>query len=339
MFISTMRRKGPAMKRREFIALAGGAVASWPLAVRAQQSATPVVGWLHPRSLSTSKGVLGAFRKGLAEAGFVDGKSVMIELRQGNGKVERLPELADDLVQKEVAVIMAGSPPAALAAQGATQTIPIVFTSGADPVGIGLVESFNRPGGNVTGFHIQYSQLVGKRLALLHEMVPQATRIAVLVNPGNPSAAEPTVRNATETAGALGLDVQVFNAKSIEEVDAAFAALVAWRAGALLVGPDPFFYQRGAQFMALAARHVLPTSGFDRGLIDAGGLMSYGPDVLDVYRRAGGYVGRILTGEKPADLPVQQPIKFELVINLKTAKALGLTISPTTLARADDVIE
>jgi len=327
------------MRRREFIALVGGAAAAWPLTVRAQQPAVPVVGWLNPQPLSISENLLGAFRKGLAEAGFIDGESVMIELRSGDGKVDRLPGLADDLVRRRVAVIMAGSPPAALAAKRATETIPIVFTSGADPVKIGLVSSFNRPGGNVTGFHIQYSEIVGKRLSLLHEMVPEAKRIAVLVNPDHPSDAEPTARNAIKTAGALGLDVQVFNAKSIDEIDAVFADLVAWRAGALLVGPDPFFAARRAQILTLAARHVLPTSVFGRNLVEAGGLLSYGPDILDLYRQAGGYVGRILKGENPADMPVQQPTKFELVINLKTANALGLTVSATTLARADDVIE
>jgi len=305
----------------------------------AQQAAMPVVGWLNPQPLSSSRHLLNGFRKGLREAGFVEGKSVTIELRPGNGERGRLPGLAADLVRRGVAVIMAGSPPAALAAKRATQTIPIVFTSGADPVRIGLVSSYNRPGGNVTGFHIQFSQLVGKRLSLLHEMVPQAARIAVLVNPANPSAAEPTVRNATEAARALGLDIQVFNARTIGEIDAAFAALVLWRAGAVLVGPDPLFASRNAKIVTLAARHKLPTSVLLGRFVEAGGLMSYGPDISDMYRRAGGYVGRILKGEKPADLPVQQPTKYELVINLKTAKALGITFPPSILLRADEVIE
>jgi putative ABC transport system substrate-binding protein len=305
----------------------------------AQQSAMPVVGWLNPQPLSSSRPLLNGFRKGLSEAGFVEGKSVTIELRPADGERGRLPALAADLVRRGVAAIMAGSPPAALAAKRATPTIPIVFTSGADPVRIGLVSSYNRPGGNVTGIHIQFSQLVGKRLALLHETVPQATRIAVLINPDHPSDAEPTVRNATEAARALGLDLQVFNARTIGEIDAAFAALVLWRAGAVLVGPDPFFASRRAQIVTLAARHVVPTSDFVRGPVEAGGLMSYGPDISDMYRRAGRYVGRILKGEKPADLPVQQPTKFELVINLKTAKALGITFPPSILLRADVVIE
>jgi putative ABC transport system substrate-binding protein len=273
----------------------------------------PVVGWLNPQPLSSSRQLLDGFRKGLGEAGFVKGKNVMIELRPANGKRGRLPALADDLVRRGVAVIMAGSPPAALAAKRATQTIPIVFTSGADPVKIGLVSSYNRPGGNVTGFHIQFVQLVKKRLSLLHEAVPQAARIAVLVNPANPSAAVPTVRDATETARALGLDLKVLNAGTVGEIDTAFAALVAWRAGAVFVGPGPFFSSRSAQIATLAARHVLPTSDHRRRFVEAGGLMSYGPDLPDLYRRAGGYVGRILKGEKPADMPVQQPTKFEMV--------------------------
>ena len=326
------------MRRREFIALVGCAAAAWPLPVRAQQPAVPVVGWLNPRALDATRNDFAAFRKGLGEAGFVEGKSVTIELRPGDGRGERLPELADDLVRRGVAVIMAGSPPAALAAKRATQTIPIVFTSGADPVRIGLVSSFNRPGGNVTGFHIQFIRLVGKRLSLLHEAVPQAARIAVLVNPDNPEA-EPAVRNATEAARALGLDIQVFNARTIGEIDAAFAALVLWRAGAVLVAPDPFFSQRRAQIVTLAARHVLPTSDYWPKGVKAGYLMSYGPDLPDLYRRAGLYVGRILKGEKPADLPVQQPTKFELVVNLKTAKQLGITIPPEVLYQATKVIK
>jgi len=326
------------MRRREFIALVGCAAAAWPLTVHAQQSAMTVVGWLNPQPVKTSRHLLDGFRKGLGEAGFVEGKNVMIELRPANGKRGRLPALADDLVRRGVSVIMAGSPPAALAAKRATQTIPIVFTSGADPVKIGLVSSYNRPGGNVTGFHIQFIQLVKKRLSLLHEAVPQAARIAVLVNPANPSAAL-TVRDATETARALGRDIKVLNAGTVGEIDTAFAALVAWRAGAVFVGPDPFFSSRSAQIATLAARHVLPTSGHHRRLVEAGGLMSYGPDLPDLYRRAGGYVGRILKGEKPANLPVQQPTKFEMVINLKTAKALGITIPPTLLLQATEVIK
>jgi len=304
----------------------------------AQQSAMPVVGWLNPQPLSSSRHMLNGFRKGLGEAGFVEGKNVMIELRPADGKRARLPALADDLVRRGVAVIMAGSPPAALAAKRAAQTIPIGFTSGADPVKIGLVSSYNRPGGNVTGFHIQFIQLVKKRLSLLREAIPQAARIAVLVNPANPSAAL-TVRDATETARALGRDIKLFNAGTVGEIDTAFAALVAWRAGAVFVVPDPFFSNRSAQIATLAARHVLPTSGHNRRLVEAGGLMTYGPDLPDLYRRAGRYVGRILKGEKPADLPVQQPTKFELVINLKTAKALGITIPPSILLGADKVIE
>jgi len=264
---------------------------------------------------------------------------VMIELRPADGKRGRLPALADDLVRRGVSVIKAGSLPGALAAKRATQTIPIVFTSGADPVKNGLVSSYNRPGGNVTGFHIQFFQLVKKRFSLLHEAVPQAARIAVLNNPANPSAAL-TVRDATETARALGRDIQVFNAGTVGEIDTAFAALVAWRAGAVFVGPDPVFGgRRNAQIVTLAARHMLPTSVHQGRYVEGGGLMTYAPDISDMYRRAGGYVGRILKGEKPADMPVQQPTKFELIINLKTAKALGLTIPPSILYQATKVIK
>ncbi|MFT5175429.1 MAG: putative ABC transport system substrate-binding protein [Gammaproteobacteria bacterium] len=326
------------MKRRDLIALVGAAAVAWPLTVRAQHSSMPVVGWLNPQPLATSQQFFEGFRTGLGEAGFVVGKNVMIDLRPGGGR-ESLQERADDLIQRGVAVIMAGSPPAALAAKRATQSIPIVFTSGADPVKIGLVTSYNLPGGNVTGVHIQYTQLVGKRLALLHETVPQAARIAVLVNPDHPADAQPTVRNASEAARALGLDIQVFNARTIDDIDAAFAALVRWRAGALLIGPDPFFAARRAQIATLAVRHVLPSSTFGHGSTRAGALMSYAPNNVDNYRQAGVYVGRILKGEKPSELPVQQPTKFELVINLKTAKALGITLSPSILLRADEVIE
>ena len=323
------------MRRREFVTLVGGTAAVWALPVNAQ--AVPVVGWLSPQPLKASQHFIDSFRAGLGEVGFVEGKNVTIVLRPGGGD-QSLQERANDLVRLRVAAIMAGPPPAALAARRATQTIPIVFTSGADPMRIGLVKSYNRPGGNATGFHIQFIQLVAKRLSLLHEIVPPSARFAVLVNPANPKA-ETILRNATKTARALGRDIKVFNAKTVGEIDTAFAALVAWRAGAVFVGPDPFLFRRNVQIATLAVRHVLPTSSMERAFVDAGGLMSYGPDLSDLYRRAGSYVGRILKGEKPAIMPVQQPTKYELVINLKTAKALGITFPPSIMLSADEVIE
>jgi ABC-type uncharacterized transport system substrate-binding protein len=307
--------------------------------VSAQEPAVPVVGWLNPQPLTASRHLFEGFRKGLAEAGFVEGKNVMIKLRPGDGNRTRLPALAKDLVRLGVAAIMAGSPPAALAAKRATQTIPIVFTSGADPVRLGLVTSYNRPGGNATGIHIQYSQLVGKRMSLLLEMVPKAMRIALLVNPAHPADAIPSVRNASEAARAMGLEVKVFDAGAASEIDIAFAALVLWRADALLVTPDPFLAKAFKRIATLAVHYKLPTSTFGRRGVARGGLMSYGPDNRDNYRQAGVFVGRILKGEKPAEIPVQQPIRFEMVINLKTAKALGLTVPSSLLFRADHVIE
>ena len=328
------------MKRRDFITLLGGIAVASPLPAHAQQPAMPVVGWLSFQSLDAAQHFIAAFRKGLGAAGFIEGKNVTVEYHWGDGRPERMPELAADLVRRRVGVIMAATPPAALAAKRATQTIPIVFTSGADPVRIGLVSSFNRPGGNVTGFYFLYTEVVGKRLSLLHELAPRTTRIAVLINPANASDAEPTVRNATAAGRALGLDIQVFHASTSGEINAAFAALVRWRADALFVGPDPLFGgARARQIAALAARHALASSSFNRDLVDAGGLMSYGPDSSDSYRQAGGYVGRILKGEKPGDLPVVQPTKYAFVVNLKTAKALGIEVSPMLLARVDDMIE
>jgi putative ABC transport system substrate-binding protein len=306
--------------------------------VSAQQPAVPIVGWLNPQPLSSSQHLFNGFRQGLREGGFVNGKNVKIELRPANGKRKRLPALAADLVRLGASVIMAGSPPAALAAQRATKTIPIVFTSGADPVRIGLVSSYTRPGGNLTGFHVQFSQLVGKRLALLHELVPTAKRIAVLINPDHPSDAQATVENANEAARALDLDLKIFNATTIAQIDAAFAAMVTWRAGGVLIGPDPFFASRKAQLVSRAAQHSLPNSVFGRNHVEIGGLISYSQKNEDMYRLAGVYVSRILRGEKPADLPVQQPTRFELAINLKTAKALGISVPQSILAQADRVI-
>lgn len=325
------------MRRREFVALFCIVAAVWTLPALAQQPAMPVVGWLSPQPLNASQHFIDSFSKGLREAGFVEGKSVAIELRPGGGD-QSLQERADDLVQRGGAAIMAGPPPAALAARQVTKTIPIVFTSGANPVKIGLVSTFNRPGGNATGFHIQFVELVEKRLALLHELVPLAARIAVLVNPTNPQA-KTMVQNVTKAAHALGRDIKIFNANTVGEIDTAFAALVEWSAGAVFVGPDPFLFRRNAQIATLAAHHVLPTSSLERGFVEAGGLMSYGPDLSDLYRRAGLYIGRILKGEKPAELPVQQPTKFELVINFNTAKSLGVIFPPSILLRADEVIE
>jgi putative ABC transport system substrate-binding protein len=325
------------VRRRDFITLLGGTVA-WPLAARAQQPAMPVVGFLSP-ALDRRQHWLAAFRRGLAAEGFVEGQNVTLEYRSADGQAEGLPEFAAELVRRQVAVIFASGPPAALAAKRATGTIPIVFVSGGDPARMGLVSSFHRPDGNVTGFYFLGAELVAKRLALLHELLPGATRVAVLVNPTTAATAEPTARDVAVAGRMLGLDVRVFNASTGGEIDAAFAAFSSWRPEALLVGPDPLFNTERARLVTLAARHSLPASYFQRDHVEATGLMSYGPDFAHHYRLAGGYVGRLLKGTRPTDLPVQQPTKFELAINLTTAKALGLTVPPTLLARADEVIE
>jgi putative ABC transport system substrate-binding protein len=296
-----------------------------------------VIGFLGP-ALETRRHWIAAFRRGLEGEGFFEGQNTTIDYQSADRRVT-LPELAAELVRRQVAVIFASGPPAALAAKRSTQSMPIVFVSGGDPVQMGLVSSFHQPTGNVTGFYFLLTGLVAKRLALLHELLPRGKRVAVLVNPANVATAEPTKRDSAVASRELGLDMQVFNASTSEEIDAAFAAFSSWRPEALFVGPDPLFNTEREQLVALAASHTLPVSYFQRDHVEAGGLMSYGPDFADVYRQAGAYVGRVLKGARPADLPVQQPTKFELVINLKTAKALGLDVPPMLLARADEVIE
>ena len=328
------------MKRRAFLTLLGGAAAAWPLVTHAQQPAMPVIGFLSVTSAGEQPHLLAAFRQGLSETGYVEGQNVSIEYRWAEGQYNRLPELAGDLVRRRVSVIVTpASTPAVLAAKAATMAIPIVFSVGEDPVGLGLVASLARPGGNATGINFFHSELTAKKLGLLRELLPKAARIGVLVNPSNVVTAESAVRDVKAAAPAIGLQIQVLNASNGDEIDAAFATLVSERADALLVAPDTFLSTRRVQIAILAARHSVPAIYTARGYAEAGGLISYGTNVTDSVRQQGVYAGRILKGTKPADLPVVQSTKFELVINLRTAKALGIKIPPTLLARADEVIE
>jgi len=327
------------VKRRAFISLLGGAVA-WPLAARAQQPAMPIVGLVGPRSPEESTRLGAAFRKALNETGYIEAQNVMVEYHWLEGKYDRLPALMADLVRRRVAVIATPAfTAAAPVVKAATTTIPIVFGVAEDPVKLGLVASFARPGGNATGINFLASEVAAKRLGLLHDLVPKAVRIAVLINPANAPTAETTLRETSEAAHGLGLQIQILNASTSREIEAAFATLVRERPDALFIAPDGFFTSRRVQFATLAAHHRVPAAYFSREFVEVGGLMSYGSDISDVYRQVGVYTGQILKGAKPADLPVVQSTKFEFVINMQTAKALGLEVPPQLLASADEVIE
>jgi putative ABC transport system substrate-binding protein len=326
------------IRRRKFLATLGGA-AAWPLAVRAQQTAMPVIGFLEIRSPETITERLRAFRQGLKETGYVEGENVAIDYRWAE-QMERLPELAAQLVRRQVAVIVtAGGFATALAAKGATATIPIVFSVSEDPVKFDLVTSLARPSGNLTGVNAMGLELTAKRLELLREMLPGAARIAVLVNPANTGNTQTTLREVEVAGRAMGLQVQIFNASTSREIDAAFAAFGRERPDAVFVGQDAFYNGRRLQLTNWASRHALPMTSGSRDICEVGGLMSYGANIVDTYRQEGVYVGRILKGAKPADLPVEQSAKFELVINAQTARIFGLEIPATLLARADEVIE
>ena len=325
------------MRRRKFITLLGGA-AAWPLAAHAQQQAMPVVGFLHAGSPEAYISQMAGFHQGLKDTGYVEGENVAIENRWAAGQYDRLPALATDLVRRQVAVIVAAPTPAALAVKAATTTVPIVFELASDPVAVELVGSLNRPGGNVTGVVSLNVEVGPKRLELVHELVPTATIIAVLGNPTSPIF-ETLLRDLQSAARSLGLQVHGLHASTEQDFEPAFATLAKLRAGALVIGPDAFFTSRNKQLAALALRHSVPAIYEFREFVAAGGLMSYGGNLIDAYRQAGIYAGRILKGVKPADLPVYQSTKVELIINLKTAKALGLDVPATLLARADEVIE
>ena len=326
------------MHRRQFITLLGGAAAVWPLAARAQQAAMPVIGFLNGASPATWARSVAAFRQGLGEAGYVEHPNVGIEYRWAEGQVDRLPALASELVRARVAVICAGSPPAALAAKAATTTIPVVFTSGEDPIKLGLVASYNRPGGNVTGVALLVDVLGAKRLGLLREIVPATTLIAVLLNPTWPTF-DTQLNDVQQAARALGQQINVLRANTEREIDAAFDTAKEVRARAMMIGPSTFFAVRRDQIVGLAARDALPTIYGQRDYVAVGGLLSYGTNYHELFRRAAGYVDRILNGANPGDLPIQQADRFELVINLKTAKGLNLEVPATVLALADEVIE
>jgi putative tryptophan/tyrosine transport system substrate-binding protein len=326
------------MKRREFITLLGGAAMSWPLIARGQQPAMPVIGFLHQGSPEPNVHVVDAFRRGLQETGFIKDRNVMFEFRWANGEYNRLPALANDLVRRQPAVIAAALLPAAQAAKAASATIPIVFISGSDPIEAGLVTSLNRPAENVTGVSLFAVPLIAKRLELLHELVPGTTAVAVLINPANPNA-ESNMRDITAAGHSTGLHIEFIKASGEQDFDAAFSTISQQRASALIISADGFFASRRAQLVALSARVAVPTMYFQREFVDAGGLISYGTSSPDMYRQAGIYTGKILKGAKPAELPIEQPTKFELAINRKTSRALGLEIPPMLLAIADEVIE
>ena len=327
------------MRRRAFITLLGGSAAAWPLAARAQQQAMPVVGVIADQSRSANAAYLEAFLRGLGEGGFTEERNVTMESRWGDGWNDRLPALAADLVRRRVAVIVAMDTPSAHAAKAATTTIPIVFGVGGDPVKLGLVASLARPGGNATGVNIFVAEIVAKRLGLLHDLVPKAVRIAVLVNPANRAITDLVLRDIPEAARALGLQIQVLEASTSRQIEAAFATLARDRADALVVASDAFFSSRRVQFATLAARHGIPVAHPFREDVEAGGLMSYGTDNFDQYRQVGIYTGQILKGANPADLPVLQATKFEFVINLQTARALGIEVPNALQLLADEVIE
>jgi putative ABC transport system substrate-binding protein len=328
------------VRRREFITLLGGAAVAWPLAARAQQTAMPVIGFVNPQSPDGHAGRLRRLRQGLKDTGFVEGENVAIEYRWAEGQFDRLAALAAELVRREVAVIIAtGGISSAKAAKAATTTIPIVFLAAEDPVRVGLVASLARPGGNLTGINFLNTELAAKRLEILRELVPGLARVAVLVNPANAMNAETTLRGAEAAGDAMGLQIQALNASTSREINVVFANLARQRPDALFVGGDAFFNSRCVQLVNLASRHALPATYADRLLPEAGGLMSYGSDIVDAWRQVGVYAGRILKGAKPAALPVVQASKFELVINAQTALMLGLTVPEKLIATADEVIE
>jgi putative ABC transport system substrate-binding protein len=327
------------MKRREFIELMGGVAIAWPFGAQAQQSKVPLMGYLHSGSPSIFGNLVAAFHQGLNEAGYVEGQNVAITYRWAEGQYDRLPALASELMDRQVAVIVTGGGEvAALAAKAATATIPIVFTIGSDPVKSGLVASLNHPGGNLTGATVFNTVLTAKELGLLHELVPWAGSVAMLVNPDNPNA-ELMARDVHEAGRVLGVDIHVLRAASEREIEAAFIRVSQLRPGGFLLGADALFHNRREQIVSLVARHAVPAIYFEREFAEVGGLLSYATRFEDAYHQVGVYAGQILKGAKPGDLPVQQPTRFELVINLKTAQQLGLTVPPTLLARADEVIE
>ena len=328
------------MRRRDFIALISGVAGNWPLAVRAQQSALPIVALIISGSADNSATRLAAFRKGLNEAGYIEGQNVTVEYHSLEGHYERLTALMADLARQRLALIATpASQVATLAAKAATATIPIVFGVGEDPVKLGLVENLARPGGNATGVNFFVAEIAAKRLRLLHDLVPKAVRIAVLVNPANATIAESAIREAQEAAPAIGLQIQIFNATTAGEIDAAFATFARERLDALFVAPDGFFYNRRGQFATLTAANKIPAVYWDRDIVAAGGLMSYGTDLTAMFHQVGTYTGKILKGAKPADLPVLQTTKFEFAINLQTARALGIEVPLNLLSIADEVIE